>query len=58
MSGNYEGKGGVNNAKNQRNQIACIFKFTVISYFAIPHAMRFAQLKHESKINRNSTTDL
>ena len=38
------GKGGINNAKNQRNHIAGVFRFTVILYFIIPQAMRLTQL--------------
>jgi hypothetical protein len=58
MSGNYVGKRGVNNAKSRRNHFACMFKFNVILHFAIPQAIRFTQLKHESKIDRTGTTDL
>jgi len=50
--------GGVNSTKNQRNHIAGMFKFTVISYFASPQAMGLTQLKQKNKINRNIATDL
>jgi len=47
------GKGGLNNAKNQRNHIAGTFKFTVILYFASPQAMRFNTTKRRKQNKSN-----